>query len=59
MPSVIPILILNAYHIPMMGTVMNHIHLLVIEGIHIPPVSHICVSASMWENQGLDEREIG
>jgi hypothetical protein len=42
-PGVVPLLILNAYRVHMMGTIVNQIKSLGIEVIHIPPgCTYLC-----------------
>ena len=44
-----PLLILDAYHVHQMGSVVNRIQMMGIEVLHIPAVVPISANPSMWE----------
>ena len=51
-PGVVPILILDAYRVHMMGNIMNHIQSLGIEVIHIPAgCTHLCQPVDVGINK--------
>jgi hypothetical protein len=52
MPRVVPLLILDAYHIHMMGTVVNRVQSLGIKVIHIPPgFTYLCQPVDVGINK--------
>ncbi len=52
MPGVVPLLILDAYRVHMMGTVVNRVQSLGIEVIHIPPgCTYLCQPVDVGINK--------
>ena len=53
-PCIIPTLILDTYHVHMMGSIVNHIQLLGIEVIHIPVVfTYLCQPVDVGINKSI------
>ena len=56
-PDVIPILILDAYRVHMMGNIVNRIQSLGIEVVHIPPgCTYLCQPVDVGINKSLKSR---
>ena len=53
-PVIVSILVLDAYHIHMMGTIVNRIQSLGIEVVHIPPgCTYLCQPVDAMVNKSL------
>ena len=57
MPGIVPLLILNAYQVHMMGNIVNRIQSLGIEVVHIPPgCTYLCQPVDVRINKSLKSR---